>query len=376
MKIVISLVWIRHKVAGGVESFTRNLLDGFTLDKRDNEYILLCSKDNVDSFRHYCNDSRFTIYEAPVITSNLRQTILFESFKLDKLVTNLGADICFVPCYRMPMLYTRNKYVVVIHDLIACHFPEKFKGYRAKWLAYASKRAAKKADKVISITNFVRNDIIERFKVSGDNIVTIYNPILPTKGLEDFKNIANDYGVKENRYFYTVSSLAYNKNLKTLVRLMALLKNDPLFADFKLVVSGVGINNDHFSKAQKELFNYIDEKGIKEKIIFTGFVSNERRNSLISNSSFFLFASIFEGFGMPVIEAMEFGAKVITTKCAALQEVSENKAFYVDDPMDESMWAEKIHMHYNTSVQLTHFPQYEIKNIASNYLNVFADLKK
>lgn len=376
MKIAISLVWIRHKVAGGVESFTRNLLDGFRDSERDNKYILICSQDNADSFKHYADDGRFEIYVAPVVTSNLKQTIWFENFKLDGLVTRLGADICFVPCYRMPLLQRRNKYVVVVHDIISCHFPEHFKGFRAKWLNFATKRACKIADKLITISNYVQDDLKRVFHLDGHNMMTIYNPILPYKEVEDFSAVEADLGLQKEKYFYTVSSLAFNKNLKTLVRLMAALKDDPKFKDYKLVVSGVGLNNPFFASAQKDLFEFIEQQKIADNIIFTGFVSNERRNSLIVNSAFFLFASIFEGFGMPIIEAMEFGARVITTKCASLYEVSEGKAVYVDDPYDVQMWVDAINENVDTPKAPIHFGAYEIERTIKNYLDLFESVGK
>lgn len=376
MKIAISLVWIRHKVAGGVESFTRNLLDGFRDSERDNKYILICSQDNAESFRHYSGDSRFVIYVAPVVTSNLKQTIWFENFQLDKLVTKLGADMCFVPCYRMPLLVRRNRYVVVVHDIISSHFPDHFKGLRAKWLNYATKRACKIADKVVTISNFVKEDLKSVFHIDGNNMQTIYNPILPYKGVEEFTAIETDLGLKRDKYFYTVSSLAFNKNLKTLVRLMAALKNDPRFEEYKLVVSGVGLNNSFFAGAQKELFDFINAQGIADRILFTGFVSNERRNSLIINSSFFLFASIFEGFGMPIIEAMEFGSRVITTKCASLYEVSEGKAIYVEDPYNVDMWVNAINDNINAPKASLHFDKYEIGKVIISYLDLFVTVAK
>lgn len=376
MKIAISLVWIRHKVAGGVESFTRNILDGFRDSDRNNKYILICSQDNANSFKHYGDDARFEIVIAPVTTSNLKQTIWFENFKLDGLVSKLEADMCFVPCYRMPLLYKRNKYVVVVHDIISSHFPDYFKSFRAKWLNFATKRACNIADKVVTISNFVKSDLKSVFFIKGKNMQTIYNPILPYKEVEEFSLIEKDLGLQKDKYFYTVSSLTFNKNLKSLVRLMAALKDNPRYKEYMLVVSGVGLNNSLFTDAQKDLFDLINDQGVSDRILFTGFVSNERRNSLMANSSYFLFASIFEGFGMPVIEAMELGTRVITTKCASLYEVSEGKALYVDDPYDVNQWLNAINNNINTPKMPVHFRKYEIDKVVTNYLNLFESLIK
>lgn len=371
MRIAVSLIWIRHKVAGGVESFTRNLLDGFATDQTDNEYILLCSKDNVESFRHYQSGPRFSIYECPVLTTNLRQTLIYESFKLDKLVSKLRADICFVPSFRMPLLCKKNKYVVVIHDLISSNMPQLFKWYRRWWLNFATKRAWNSADQVVTISNFVADDLTKRFGQIENN-VTIYNPILPSKGTVEFEELAQKYGISRGKYFYTVSSLASNKNLITLLKMLKLLSTDERFKDYKLIISGVG-----FSKTAKKRFNadfyinFIEENHLKERCIFTGFVSNEERNTLIVNCQHFLFASVFEGFGMPVVEAMELGANVVTSKCASIPEVSHNKAIYVNNPYDEEEWSKVVIDHIKDTAAPIHFSEYELDYVVKRYLEVF-----
>ena len=74
----------------------------------------------------------------------------------------------------------------------------------------------------------------------------------------------------------------------------------------------------------------------------TGFVSNEERNALYQNCHAFLFPSVFEGFGMPPVEAMLFQTPVITTRCASIPEVTQGKAVYVDDPCDVDQWIEQM----------------------------------
>lgn len=371
MKIAISLIWIRHKVAGGVESFTRNLLDGFLADPSQNTYVLLCSKDNIESFEHYAEDERFSIFECPVYTYSLRQTLFFESFKLDKLVSALGAEICFVPSFRMPLLGKKNKYVVVIHDLISGNLPHLFKWYRRMWLNWATKRAWKKADSVVTISDFVAKDLSARFG-ERKNRYTVYNPILPNRNKVEFKRIGDKYNIAQGRYFYTVSSLAQNKNLMTLLRMMKVLSSDNGLKDYKLIISGVGLTKDAKSRFNVEPFmNYLDANNLQDRCLFTGFVSNEERNTLIANCNTFLFPSVFEGFGMPVVEALELGAKVITTKCASIPEVSHNKAIYVDNPYDESELFNTIKNHIDEKGAEIHFSCYELPSVTERYLRVF-----
>lgn len=370
MTIAIYLGWIRHNASGGVESFTRNLLDGFFSIKDNNKYVLICSSDNAESFKNYKEDGRFSIIDSGFQTASVKKTLLFETFILDKLVSRCGADVCFVPCYRVPLLWTKNKYVAVIHDLQAYHFPENFGLFRRIWLQKGVKRAVHSVNKIIAITNYVRHDIISKLKCDPNKVVAILNPILPNLEEEDFEITTREVGVEKNNYLYTISALAKNKNLITLLKLLKkIVKNKPEGIATKLVISGIGFNQKDADNIDcKSLMTYIEENQLQNYVKFTGFVSNERRNSLIKNAQYFLFPSIFEGFGMPVVEAMKLGARVITTSSTSLPEVSENKAVYVDDYFDENKWLDAMVAHKNDSKIAYEFSNYDATYVAKRYL--------
>ncbi len=377
MTIAIYLGWIRHKASGGVESYTRNLLDGLLATSKDDVFYLICSKDNYDSFAHYRSE-RVLLIDTGVVTYDVYKSIIFENFTLDKIVSELKADFCFVPCYRMPFIRKRNKYVVTIHDLQAFHFPQNFSFSRRLFLQLGVKNAVSAATKIVAISEYVKKDICKKIRCEENKIQTIYNPILPSLEFFDFASVASRYGddLEANNYFYTISSLAKNKNLMTLLRLMKLVKERAIKGlPSKLVITGIGFNKkdaDNIDKAS--LIQFIEENHFENNIIFTGFISNEERNTLIKNSHSFLFPSIFEGFGMPVVEAMIIGAKVITTTCTSILEVSRGQAIYVADPFDEKEWLDKI-METN-AVQPTQytFPEYDKEYVARRYLDLFRNI--
>lgn len=370
MKIAIYLGWIRHNASGGVESFTRNLLEGFSLLKNSNQYVLICSSDNIDSFRCYEEDKRFRVIDAGFTTINLKKAMFFESFKLDRLVSRIGADICFVPCYRCPLLFSKNIFIVVIHDLQAYHFPKNFGIIRRFWLQKGARRSTQKAKKIITISEFVRKDVISKLDCDPRKVVTILNPILPDVKAENFSITSKEIGIEEGKYFYTISALAKNKNLITLLKVIKkIIADNPMGISSKLVISGIGFNQkDADNIDRKLLMNYINQNNLQKNVIFTGFVSNERRNALIKNSQFFLFPSVFEGFGMPVVEAMVLGARVITTNSTSIPEVSENKAIYVDDYFDENVWLGKMIKHKDDIKVSYDFPNYDPLYVAKRYL--------
>ena len=135
-----------------------------------------------------------------------------------------------------------------------------------------------------------------------------------------------------------------------------------------LVISGVG------GPQKKDLENIIIEKKLEKNIILTSFVSNEERNALIENSNVFLFPSLFEGFGMPPVEAMMLGTKVITTKCTSLYEVTNGKCEYVEDPLSTKEWINKIKKIQKMESKKYKFKEYDKKHIARQYLDLFYEV--
>lgn len=380
MIIAISLLWLRHKTSGGVESYTRNILEGLKSQKNNNKYILICSEDNADSFSSYEEDSRFEIHRCAVKTRDTKRMIYYENFKLDKLVSRLGADTCFVPTYRMPLLFFKNRYIVVIHDLVAHWYPQNFSKFRRKWLQWGWRRSVVKAERVIAISKFVKEDIIQRYGEKYEKkIEVIYNPILPTKNFEDFNHLAEKYKIEKYNYFYTVSSTIKHKNLVTLIRMMSLfVKSRGQDNTPKLLISGVGLVGSeaktHFET--NNILSLIKEESLEDFCILTGFVSNERRNTLMKYAKVFLFPSVFEGFGMPPVEAMEIGTPVVTTNCTALPEVTKGECEYVSKPYDEEEWLKAIEKISERSRMGHHFDDYNISNVIKKYLDCFEGVVK
>jgi len=361
MKIGIDLTWLKPKISGGIESFAHNLLEGFTLVDSHNNFILFLSKDNANYFNKYIEKENFKSYICPCLSSKIGQRILWQNLFFNKILKQQNIDICFTPFYNKPLLKCKGiKTITVIHDLQALHYPEYFSSLKYNWLRFAWKRTLITSDKIVAISNFVKNDIIDKYGIKFKNkIQVIYNPIKITQQ----NNILFPNKVP---YYYTICSKFRHKNFKTLILLMEKIKKDYPQLPHLLYVTGM-------ASFPTEIEQLINQKGLKENIKLTGFISNSERDKLIQGAEYFLFPSLFEGFGMPVIESLMLGTPVITTKTTSIPEVSCNKAIYVDNPTDVNEWINAIVKNKPIKKRIE-FPQYSVTHIAKQYIDLFKKL--
>lgn len=360
-KVAIDLLWLRPGKVGGTESYIRNLLDGFLQLKADFDFTLLVSLDNAHTFSHYEKDKRFHLLMADIKSENIAKRIIWQNLFQNRLLRKNGFHKCFEPVYCKPWLNGKIQYTCVIHDLQALHYPSYHPFHEVAYSRLCWRMDVLNAARILAISDWVKKDIEQNYR--RRNIEVIYNPILVKKDeIVDFTFLHEKYHVKEKQFFYTVSQMIPHKNLQTLIDVMDKIvhNRDRYPLPDKLLISGVNGSSADSLKKQ------ISELELQDKVILTGFISNKERNSLYRSCHTFLFPSVFEGFGMPPIEAMFFGARVITTRCASLPEVTQGKAIYVDDPYDVNEWIDKF---VNGQMQgELNFEAYSPEQISKKYL--------
>lgn len=360
--MVIDLLWLRPGKVGGTEYYIRNLLDGFASLKDNFFFVLLVSKDNADTFRHYVTDGRFKLLEANINSGNIVKRILWQNLFQNHFLRKQGLKRCFEPVYCKPWLNGKIEYTCVIHDLQAYHYPEYHALHEVIYSRICWKMDMRNAAQIIAISDWVRKDIVEKY--GRNDIQVIYNPIMIKENdIADFKEIKLKYNIEENGFFYTIGQMIPHKNIKTLINVMDRIVHEKYPLPNKLLITGIN------GSARKDIEKLIESKELQENVILTGHIDDLQRNALYKYCSVFLFPSVFEGFGMPPVEAMLFGTAVITTKRTSIPEVTQGKAIYVDDPYNEREWIEKIMKAENHSNELD-FTVYQPKQIANQYLEV------
>lgn len=224
--------------------------------------------------------------------------------------------IFFTPV--MPFFALKGKSIVVAHDFAYKYIPARsLKQFIISFvLHFIHGRSLRRADKVVAISSYTKEEIVKHFKISPDKIEVVYNGFNPPKKISENN--------RQKDYFLFVGVIKERKNVLSLVKAYALYcKQTGEPADLVLVGKYGG---SYFKQIQQE----ISLSGLEKRVIIKGYVSNQELDELYEGALAFVFPSLIEGFGLPVLEAMSRGVPVVTSNQGALKEVAGGAALLVD----------------------------------------------
>jgi glycosyltransferase involved in cell wall biosynthesis len=253
-----------------------------------------------------------------------------EQIKFPRLLEKYKLDIMHFPHFNVPLLY-RKKFIVTIHDLILIHFPTVRSStlhpilYWIKFLAYkiVIKSALKRAEKIIAVSNFTKNDILENYSFIPDDKIVVTH-----EACEDFcmlspnkdREILARYNIEEPYIMY-VGNAYPHKNLENLIAAFKTIKKK--HKDLKLVLVG---KTDYF---YLRLENLARSQKTKD-IIFVGYIPDYELDTIFHNAEIYVFPSLYEGFGLPPLEAMAKGTPVASSDHPCMKEILGDSARYFD----------------------------------------------
>lgn len=211
-----------------------------------------------------------------------------------------------------------GKQVITIHDLTPIINPDWFLPLHSQKFRFIISKAIKRVDKIIAVSYSTKNDIIKHFKINPEKIEVVYlasdEIYRPVSDKEKKENIKRKYGIK-NKYLLFVGTIEPRKNVARLID--AFIKIKEKFPEYQLVLCGqIGWKKEIFYKKMAE----IPEK-FKKDIILTGYVPITDMPYIYNGCDVFIYPSLYEGFGLPVLEAMSCGVPVITSNISSLPEV-------------------------------------------------------
>ena len=227
---------------------------------------------------------------------------------------------------------TKTPCLPVIHDLNFEHYPQDMPARYAKWYKKKFPLFAKQVKRIATVSEFSKNDIAERYKISKDKIDVVYNgaaeEFLPLN--EEQQKLVREKFTKGEPYFLYIGALHPRKNLERLLRSFGEFKKKS-GSSTKLVIAG----GSYWKYAGLRLA--LDALEEKNEVIFTGRLSEEELHSITASARALTYVPYFEGFGIPIVEAMSCDVPVITSNITAMPEVAGEAALYVDPFSEESI---------------------------------------
>jgi glycosyltransferase involved in cell wall biosynthesis len=233
-------------------------------------------------------------------------------------------DIFYSPSHYSPR-FSPIPTVISLMDLWHHRHPEQFTKKDLYQLTAWEKYSVRKASHVVTISEFSKKEILNIYKLSENKVTVAYpgytkSEIRSTKSETNSKilEVKNKYKIKGD-YFIYLGTLQPKKNLEGLIKAFGLLNSD-----LSLVIAGKK------GWLFERIFNLVKELKLEDKVVFTDFIDEEYKPYLIAGARAFVFPSFYEGFGIPVLEAMSLGVPVITSNQASLPEVGGEAAIYAD----------------------------------------------
>ncbi len=298
--------------------------------------------DSEDEFVFFVRDARdLTLDPSPtrrgdlkVVEADIPWYGWEEQVKFKKIIDKEKVDLMHFPHWNVPLLYNKP-FVVTIHDLTMYHYPRPEAttlGPIKFWLKDKAHRlvvrhAVKRAKKIIVTSEFTRHDVHDTLKVPMEKMVVTYQA--PFESQKSVKFIKSIKSVIDGEYVLYVGAAYPHKNLEGLIKAWKIF-NDKYGMDYKLVL--VGKRNYFYN----QLFN---NRPIEQynNVIYKDDVSDTELVSLYTNASLFVFPSLYEGFGLPPLEAMAHSVPVVSSNRSCMPEVLGEAALYFDPENYEQM---------------------------------------
>lgn len=371
MKIAIDARMYGPK-QGGLGRYIEQLI--LNLEKIDveNKYIILLRKENFNDYLPSNPHFQKIIVDIPWY--GWKEQIL-----LPALIKKLQVDLVHFPHWNVPLFFNKN-FVVTIHDLLLLHYPSRRASTLSPLLYWIKnkifltvlKHAAARSKKIITISEFTKKDIEQTLKIKSEKIITTLLSPFKIKDILDI-NINKKYGITKPYWLYV--GVAYpHKNLEVLLTAWEIFC-DKNGNNFELVLAG---NKNYFYERLQKL---IKEKNISN-IILTGFVPDTDLPTLYKNASLYVFPSLYEGFGLPALEAMQYDLPVISSNHTCLPEILGDAAVYFDpkNPHDIAAVAQTVLQDKNTSKKLVKngkktLQKYSWHSTASQTLSIYKNCR-
>ncbi|MBE7554430.1 MAG: glycosyltransferase family 4 protein [Anaerolineales bacterium] len=252
-------------------------------------------------------------------------------------------DLFHATDFFLPPVRSGTRTIVTIHDLSFVHLPETVMPGMTNHLNQWVPRSVKRADHVIAVSEATRQDLIELYQTPPEKISVLYHGVTadfkPVTEPNSLSAVRQKYNLGQQPFILSVGTLQPRKNYQRLIQAFAALDPAPVL----VIVGSRGWN-------YANIFAEVARQGVEERVHFLGFVADADLPALYSAASLFVYPSLYEGFGLPVLEAMACGTPVVASNQSALPEVVGEAGLLVDPRNVEAMAAAMTHVLADTTL--------------------------
>jgi len=230
-------------------------------------------------------------------------------------------DVLFIPAHVLPLVHPRAS-LVTVHDLGYLYFPKAHPWRQRLYLDLSTRWNARAAAHLLADSEATKADIVTRYGTPPEKITVAYpghdETLAPVRDSAAIEAVKAHYGIASD-YFLYLGTLQPRKNLARLVAAFTALRSETV-----LVLAGKR------GWLYKELFAQVHRMGLERRVLFPGYIPDKNKAALLSGALAFVFPSLYEGFGLPIVEAQACGCPVITSTTSSLPEVAGEAALLVD----------------------------------------------
>lgn len=325
MNIVINAV-LAFENPRGVGRYINNLLPEIAKNDTENQYYVYYGKwMQAYEFLNIQQDN-FHFIELDIKNTQLARN-LFLAAKLPLMAKKLNPDIFWL-VDTQAVFFKPCKMVSTIHDLAEFEVPEKYSRKQALLRRMIVSNQVRLSDKILTVSNYSKQDICRRFCIPENRVSVTYNAVDRVMSSNDV-----DPNTHDNSFLF-VSETERAKNPRLLVKAYSMLPEKYRNMFTLRIVGKQG--NDHDNCLQ-----LIEQAGIADRVEFFGYVSNEELKAMYASAYAFVFPSLFEGFGLPVLEAMAQGTPVLCSNSSSIPEVGGD-AVLTFSPTDAKQLCEQM----------------------------------
>lgn len=327
MNILIDYTQIpKQKVGVGI--YAENLLKNICRYDAENKYIILVQHDEgLDSIKHSKNIQFIRL--SNVIYRHFVFRVLIEQFYIPLLILRRNINLVHSLHYSFPLFSFKAKKVVTVHDMTFFLFPELHVPLKRFYFRFFIQLSVYLCDKIICVSESTKKDLVSKFYQSSNKIEVIPlgkdNRFCANLDSDEIANVKKKYHIA-GEYILFIGTLEPRKNINNLIRAFyRLLQTNQ---KYQLVI--VGRKGWHF----QSIFDLVSKYNLSDSVVFTGFIDEKEKPFIISGAKLFVYPSIYEGFGIPVLESMACGIPTITSNVSSLSEVVGEAALLIN-PLDE-----------------------------------------